>query len=152
MTKRDGRRSRSRRSTSRPRRGHLRVVSSAAVLVLGVGFLAYASKSGGSGHHPTPRPGVTAAKVMPASRYASVPRLANVYREVSEVPGATDGVYCYCHCIENMGHRSLLSCFESDHAAGCGVCLSEGDMVYRMTQQGRSLDEIRQAIDDTFSS
>jgi len=120
--------------------------------VLGVGLLAYAWKPGGSGHHPTPRAGVTAENVMPAVRYASVPRIEKVYREVAQVPGAVDGIYCYCHCIENMGHTSLLTCFESDHAAGCDVCLSEGDMVYRMTQQGRSLDQVRQAIDRTFSS
>jgi len=123
-----------------------------AALVLGVGFLAYASKPGGAGHHPTPRSGVTAENVIPAVRYASVPRIEKVYREVSRVPEAVDGVYCYCHCMENMGHYSLLTCFESDHAAGCDVCLSEGDLVYRMTQQGRSLDQVRQAIDRTFSS
>jgi len=140
--------------SSRPPKsgGRLRVVVSAAVLVLGVGFLAYAWTSDDGGHHPTPRSGVTAENVMPAVRYAEVPRIEKVYREVSGVPAAVDGIYCYCHCMENMEHRSLLTCFESDHAAGCDVCLSEGDMVYRMTQQGRSLDQIRQAIDRTFSS
>jgi len=89
---------------------------------------------------------------MPAVRYASVPRIEKVYREAAIVPAELDGIYCYCRCIENMGHRSLLSCFESDHAAGCDICLSEADMAYRMTKQGRSLDQIRQAIDQSFSS
>ncbi|MDP2478997.1 MAG: CYCXC family (seleno)protein [Candidatus Palauibacterales bacterium] len=124
----------------------------ALVLVAAVGFLVFAARPASGSHHPTPRPGITAAKVMPAVRYASDPRIEKVYREAEVVPAELDGIYCYCRCIENMGHRSLLSCFESDHAAGCDICLSEGDMAYRMTKQGRSLDQIRQAIDQTFSS
>lgn len=122
------------------------------ILVAAVGFLIYAARPAGGSHHPTPRPGITAAKVVPAVRYASDPRIEKVYREAAVVPAELDGIYCYCRCIENMGHRSLLTCFESDHAAGCDICLSEADMAYRMTKQGRSLDQIRQAIDQTFSS
>lgn len=130
----------------------LRVYGSLAVLAAGIGFLLYAAKPASGSHHPTPREGITAANVMQYTRYARIPRIEKIYREAAQVPEALDGIYCYCHCIENMGHYSLLTCFESDHASGCDVCLSEGDMVYRMTQQGRSLDQIRQAIDRTFST
>lgn len=139
-----------RRGTARRKR--IRIGVSAGALLAAVGFLLYAARPASGSHHPTPRPGITASRILPAVRYASVPRIEKVYGEAAVVPAELDGIYCYCRCIENMGHRSLLSCFESDHAAGCDVCLSEGDMVYRMTKQGRSLDQIRQAIDQTYSS
>lgn len=151
---RSGTSSPSRRRPARRTTGGKRLgIWGPAVLLVGaVGFLIYAARPASGSHHPTPRPGITAASVVPAARYASDPRIEKVYREAAVVPAALDGIYCYCRCIDNMGHRSLLTCFESDHAAGCDICLSEGDMAYRMTKQGRSLDQIRQAIDQTFSS
>jgi len=51
-----------------------------------------------------------------------------------------------------MGHHSLLTCFQSDHASGCDICLSEAEMAYRMTRQGASLSAIRNAIDAAYGT
>jgi hypothetical protein len=69
------------------------------------------------------------------------------YEGAREFPAVFDGLYCYCQCKENMGHRSLLTCYQSEHAASCDVCLTEGTMATQMHRQGASLDQIRQAID-----
>jgi hypothetical protein len=102
------------------------------------------------GRHPEPRSGITGETVLPASRYAEYARVSAVYAQAAEVAPVLDGIYCYCDCSRHSGHRSLLTCFESDHAAACDVCLSEAAIAYRMSQDGRSLDEIRAAIDELY--
>ncbi|MBI4538735.1 MAG: hypothetical protein HY704_04390 [Gemmatimonadetes bacterium] len=129
----------------------LRVYVVGAVLVSALGLGVYASRAN-PGKHPEPRPGITAEHVMPASRYDRYPRIADVYRKAAQVPAALDGLYCYCECSRHAGHRSLLDCFESDHAAACDVCLSEAAMAHQMSRDRRSLDDIRDAIDHTFGS
>jgi hypothetical protein len=49
------------------------------------------------------------------------------------------------------GKYSLLSCFEADGMAGhCEVCQNEGRLAYRLHKQGKTLKEIRAAIDAKF--
>lgn len=103
-------------------------------------------------HHPTPRPAAEAGPVQDATLFAAYPRVEQTYRMAAAVPKVLDGLYCYCHCKENLGHHSLLTCFQSDHAAGCDICLSEAEMAYRMTRQGASLTAIRNAIDATYGA
>lgn len=102
--------------------------------------------------HPQPRAGVTAAAVQPPARYAGVPAIAEVYAEVARIPEVVDGIYCYCNCAEHSGHYSLLTCFEDDHGAGCDVCLEQAHLAYTMTGEGKSLEEIRAAIDQRFGA
>lgn len=103
-------------------------------------------------HHPEPQPAVTADAVQDATRYAEVPQIAEIYAMAKQIPQVLDGLYCHCDCSKHSGHRSLLTCFESDHGAGCDVCLEEAVLAYRMHSEGRSLDEIRTAIDARFAS
>ncbi|HVM43634.1 MAG TPA: CYCXC family (seleno)protein [Gemmatimonadales bacterium] len=125
------------------------LVAGAAVLAIAV--LLVATRSGG-GRHPAPRPGVTGAKVLPASLFGEDERLVRAYTAARAMPEVFDGIYCYCHCKEDMGHRSLLTCYESEHAASCDICLTEGEMAAAMHAQGSSLDEIRRAIDARFKT
>jgi hypothetical protein len=111
-----------------------------------------AGPRGGSGtsHHPTPRVDVHTMHTMPAARYASMPGVSDVYEMAAAIPEVLDGVYCYCYCHDTFGHYSLLDCFMDDHAAGCDVCLQEAITAYQMTQQGGTLDEIRQTVDQRY--
>jgi hypothetical protein len=95
---------------------------------------------------------VTAATVIPADRYAAYARVRAVYAQAAEVPQVLDGIHCYCECAQHSGHRSLLSCFESDHAAACDICLTEATIAHRMTREDRSLDEIRASIDELYGT
>ena len=106
----------------------------------------------GNSHHPEPRAEVTGETVMPAARYANYPRVNAVYSQAAEIAAVLDGLYCYCDCARHSDHRSLLTCFESDHAAACDVCMTEATVAHRMTQAGRSLDEIREAIDEFYGN
>jgi hypothetical protein len=120
----------------------------AAVAIAG----AVAGACAGVGHHPAPREGITGAGVLAASTFGDDWRLVRAYEGAREFPAVFDGLYCYCQCKENMGHRSLLTCYQSEHAASCDVCLTEGTMATQMHRQGASLDQIRQAIDAQFRS
>ncbi len=90
--------------------------------------------------------------VVGAARYASYPRIARVYGQAAEVPQVLDGLYCYCRCAEHSGHYSLLDCFHDDHAARCDICLSEAAMAHQLHQDGKSLDQIRSAIDNMYGT
>lgn len=116
------------------------------VVVLGLATARRASAA----HHPTPRTGLTAADVEVAERYAAYPRIAEVYTMAAQIPQVLDGLYCYCDCSRHSGHRSLLTCFQDDHGAACDVCLTEAALAYRMTQDGKSLKEIRKAVDGLY--
>lgn len=120
-------------------------------LLVGVGILVGSNLPSGT-EHPVPRPEITGETVIPASRYVEYARVSAVYQQAREIAPTLDGLYCHCDCSKHSGHRSLLSCFESDHAAACDICLSEATIAYRMLKNGRTLDEIRVAIDELYGS
>jgi len=39
------------------------------------------------------------------------------YEVAREIPEVLDGLYCYCRCRENFGHKNLLSCYVDTHAS-----------------------------------
>jgi uncharacterized protein with PCYCGC motif len=90
--------------------------------------------------------------VLPVSLFGEDERLVRAYTAARNLPAVFDGIYCYCHCKEDMGHRSLLTCFESEHAASCDICLGEATMAAEMHERGATLDAIRRAIDARFKT
>jgi hypothetical protein len=73
------------------------------------------------------------------------------YEAVTQIPATIAQMPCYCHCDRGMGHKSLHSCFEDDHAAHCAVCIDEALMVYRLQKEGLSATEIRDRIIARFA-
>jgi hypothetical protein len=122
-----------------------------AMAILALMILPTMSFSSGD-HHPEPREHIGHDHVESAAHYAAYPRVANTYAMVARIPHVIDGIYCYCACSEHSGHYSLLDCFKDAHASRCDVCLSEASMAFRMDQDGRSLGEIRQAIDQLYET
>jgi hypothetical protein len=102
--------------------------------------------------HPDPRPGITADNVLPESEIGERRRVREAYAGARTHPEIFDGVYCACECDKSMGHRSLLSCFESRQAVGCMACREEGELVTRLARDGKTLAEIRVAVDEEFSN
>ena len=105
------------------------------------------------------------AKVIPAyyktapSRASLGPTLApeqfqgptrDAYRAVREIPVTIAQMPCYCHCDRGMGHKSLYSCFEDDHAAHCAVCVNEALLALKLDKEGMSAPQIRDRINETF--
>ena len=109
----------------------------------------------------TPQPDTATVRVP--AHYEQAPRLNSLgptlspekftgmtraaYQAVREIPQTIAQMPCYCHCDQSLGHKSLHSCFEDDHAAHCAVCAGEALMAYRLqTEQKLSVAQIRERI------
>lgn len=101
------------------------------------------------GGHPEPRPGIDGSNVLKGDRVPS--RLAGLYDGVRRNPQVVDGIRCYCGCADLDGFYSLLTCYESSGMAlHCDICQDEGELVVRLHEEGRTLSQIRAAIDRRF--
>ncbi|MFN2397359.1 MAG: PCYCGC motif-containing (lipo)protein [Gemmatimonadaceae bacterium] len=103
------------------------------------------------GSHPTPRPGITASRVL-TSKALHNKAATPVYDMVRQIPQVVDGIHCYCGCANVEGFHSLLTCFEKDGMAQhCDICQGEARMVYKLHTEGWSLNGIRASIDAAFA-
>lgn len=118
--------------------------------IIAVGVLLTVVSGLSASRHPQPRTGITAAGVLPPSTYAGYDQIVRAYEAAQEAPAVLDGLYCYCQCKEHFRHRSLLECFQSEHGSACDICMAEAIMAAQMHRQGKSLDEIRRAVDAQF--
>ncbi|MEO5815072.1 MAG: twin-arginine translocation signal domain-containing protein [Gemmatimonadaceae bacterium] len=105
----------------------------------------------GAGPHPTPRPGITGEKVLTKAQLEGKPKLITLFAAVREIPEVIDGIYCNCGCTNPPEFYSLLSCYEGKGMArDCGICQGQGRLAVRLHKEGRTLDEIRAAVDAKF--
>ena len=78
-------------------------------------------------------------------------KVRKAYEAAKQYAHVLESVYCYCRCKENIGHRALVECFETDHASNCDVCMDEAIIAARMTQDGKTPKEIQKAIDALYA-
>ena len=103
------------------------------------------------GPHPTPRPGIDASKVLTRDKLTEHPAAEPVFEMVRKIPQVVDGIRCQCGCAELPEFYSLLSCYEADGMAQhCVICQGEAKLAFRMHEQGKTLDQIRAAIDAKY--
>lgn len=87
-------------------------------------------------------------------------RTEAAYRYALEQGNVIQWLPCYCGCVE-MDHRSNLDCFYRPHESGgpiafeehgsfCDVCVDTALMAQEMLRDGRSMMEIRAAVDAEF--
>jgi uncharacterized protein with PCYCGC motif len=131
------------------RKGPWVLAALAAAALAGVLWL---PRGAGAAGHPDPRPGVTAERVLPPGLVANTPGAPEAYAAARSAPQVLDGLHCHCECAKHFGHRSLLTCFESDHASHCDICMGEAVLAAQLASRGGSLDAIRRAIDERFGS
>jgi len=124
----------------------------AGVAAVGLATVLIVPRAGHATVHPDPRPGITAEKVMPAAMVPQGPGTLEAYEAARRVPQVLDGIYCHCNCSKSIGHRSLLTCFETDHGSQCDICMGEAMLAAQMAGSGNSLAQIRKAIDARFGS
>lgn len=99
--------------------------------------------------HPDPRPGVDGSRVLPADRVPA--HVSDLFDGVRAIPDVVDGIRCQCGCASIEGMYSLLSCYEgAGMAQYCEICQGEGRLAVRLHREGRTLDEIRAAVDRRF--
>ena len=137
-----------------PRRTFLAagVTALVASLVPGRRASAARSRAGVPGPHPTPRAGITGVNVLTTEQLAGTPQLVGLFDAVRAVPEVIDGIRCNCGCAHSDGFYSLLSCYEGKNAMArqCAICQGQGRLAVRLHKAGKSLDEIRAAVDAKF--
>jgi hypothetical protein len=95
-------------------------------------------------HYESAPPSSKLAATLPPERFSGKAREA--YKAVRESPQLIAQMPCYCHCDRSLGHKSLHSCFEDDHAANCATCIDEALMAYQLQKRGMSPTQIREQI------
>jgi len=73
------------------------------------------------------------------------PYQVRAYEMAAKIPGVLNQLPCYCYC-ERIGHKSLHTCFESDHGAHCGICMKEAVYAYQQTKLKKTPAQIRAGI------
>jgi hypothetical protein len=102
--------------------------------------------------HPDPRPDIDGSNVLTAADLSGNPDLISLFEGIAKIPQIADGIGCACGCASDPNIRSLLTCFEksSRMALFCEICQAEGRMAVRLHDNGRTLDQIRAALDARF--
>ena len=90
-------------------------------------------------------------KVLDAAGFQDA-RVRDAYVAAKKYAHVLESIYCYCRCKENIGHRALVECFETEHASHCDVCMNEAIIAARLTQEGKTPKEIQKAIDAYYAS
>jgi hypothetical protein len=102
--------------------------------------------------HPKPRPGITGSRVLTSDQLSKSPALIPLFESIREIPEVIDGIRCNCGCTNPPEFYSLLSCYESKGMArDCVVCQGQGRLAVRLHKEGKTLDQIRAAIDAKFA-
>jgi hypothetical protein len=89
------------------------------------------------------------APVLTAAQLTD-PAAAKIYAEAAQITDRLAKMYCYCQCHEQEGHVSLLTCFQTNHAEECGICLREADQAYRDWKDGKPVQASQHAADVAF--
>ena len=98
---------------------------------------------------------------MPSEIQKAPVTVSDAYRFAVANPDALKNVPCYCGCGA-VGHTSNYSCFVQgvkssgdivfdQHALGCSLCVDIAQNVMHLTQDGKTPQEIRAQINQTFS-
>ena len=86
---------------------------------------------------------------LPPERFFGKAREA--YQIAREIPQTLAQLPCYCYCDEGHGHKSLHTCYETDHSASCAMCIQEALLAYRLQkEEGLTPAQIRERIIKEF--
>jgi hypothetical protein len=82
------------------------------------------------------------------------PEVKPSYAAARQYPATLDRLHCFCECQESMVHRhkTLLTCFTTDHAAGCGICIREALLAKELKDKGMSDDQVENTVESIFKT
>ncbi len=127
-------------------------------------YLIGSGEAGSSGTQPGQTQSDTTgsgAISMPDWVMAAPEDVRMAYQFAADRPDVLMWMPCYCGCGGHSGHKSAKNCFVQEsstpgnvqfdeHGAGCQMCVEIALDTKAMTEEGRSLREIRSYIDDKF--
>jgi Protein of unknown function with PCYCGC motif len=74
------------------------------------------------------------------------------YQVAKEIPQTLAQLPCFCECDKSIGHKSLHSCYEDEHAVGCEICKDSALIAGDLKRQGIGDAEIRSRLVTMYSS
>ena len=116
---------------------------------------------GCSSSAPDPGLNMHPASKLPQEVQDSAQTVVEAYQFAVANPEIMQQIPCYCGCAP-MGHDSNYACYVTevkaegeivydDHALGCSICVDITQDVMLLLQEGKTVEEIRPIIDQTFS-
>lgn len=96
-------------------------------------------------YHATPPKGHL-GPTLPPSDFPTDPVSQHAYAAAAQMKALLYQLPCYCHCDKEVGHTSLLSCYQDRHASICAVCKMEAYYAYQMSRRGETAKQIRTGI------
>jgi hypothetical protein len=116
----------------------------------------------GAMHMPTPAEVTDTWQARPDYVRALPPEWQTAYAFALARPDVLQWLPCYCGCT-GAGHRSNLDCFfqrrevpgsyvYEEHASFCDICVKTANLASQMLQEGRTMVQIRAAVDTTFGT
>lgn len=151
----------------RDRKFHSRI--RLGLLAAALGGALVLGASGGKGPSPPRRTPTAAPAAKPAARppvaaansckacvergavldpalfaHGTEPDVRLSYEAARKYPATLDRLHCFCECKESQRehHKTLLTCFVSAHAAGCGICQREAILAAKLKDQGMSDEQV----------
>ena len=118
-------------------------------LLIAMGTIGLAQGDHVPAYNPTPPPAGDMLPILPVDLRVGAnfrfPYQAEAYALAARIPAVISQMPCYCYC-ERIGHKSLHTCFESDHGAHCGICMKEVYYAYQQTKLKKTPAQIRNGI------
>jgi len=131
------------------------------ILISLIGLIALVSLPACSPQSSDVHLNMTSMDQMPAEVQSAPVTVQEAYQFASANPDLMKNIPCYCGC-GNVGHTSNYNCYvESQddkgnfrwdsHALGCSICVDITQDAMRLLKDGKSPQEIRASIDQTYS-
>ncbi|MFT4414111.1 PCYCGC motif-containing (lipo)protein [Fredinandcohnia humi] len=86
--------------------------------------------------------------------------MVTIYKAAAAHEDLLKNIPCYCGCADSVGHKDSYDCFVherkektivwDDHGTKCGVCMEIAATSILEYQNGKSITEIRNLIDETY--
>lgn len=103
------------------------------------------------------------ADILPAFLDDKPEDMRMIYKLAGQATDILEYMPCYCGCGESAGHENNMNCFLDevredgsvvwdDHGTRCLVCLEIAVKSVQMKQEGKSLKEVRDAIDTEYGN
>lgn len=102
------------------------------------------------------------ANILPTFLDNQHEQMRLIYAGAGKATDLLKWIPCYCGCGDSAGHSSSVNCFVKevrpdgsivwdDHGTRCNVCLEIAAKSISLAQEGHSLQEIREVIDQTYN-
>jgi hypothetical protein len=137
---------------------HKNLLPSILLIILAILLTAGCSGEGSSGDAAFE---MASMEQMPPDVQSAPVSVQQAYQFAFANPDVLQQIPCYCGCGA-MGHTSNLSCYVSgadasgqpafdSHALGCSICVDITQDTMRLLEQGQSVPEIRDYVDQTYA-